>query len=167
MVAASEAIHADRPSAARAILWGGLIAGAIDITYACVFSYLRRGVPPGRILQSVASGALGQVAFEGGTTTAAAGLLFHFLIALIWAAVYYLASRRFRVLARAPYVCGLVYGLLIFAAMNYAVIPLSRAPFGAPPPDSPAFSVGLLVHMLGIGLPIALATRRFSRGDLK
>ena len=51
MVAASEAIHADRPSAARAILWGGLIAGPIDITYACVFSYLRRGVPPGRMLQ--------------------------------------------------------------------------------------------------------------------
>jgi uncharacterized membrane protein YagU involved in acid resistance len=163
MVAASEALSADRPSAARAILWGGLIAGAIDITYACVFSYLRRAVPPGQILQSVASGALGKSAFDGGTTTAALGLLFHFLIALIWATVYYLASRKLRVLARVPYVCGVVYGLLIFAVMNYAVIPLSAAPFGAPPPSSPAFSVGLLVHMLGIGLPIALATRRFSK----
>ncbi|HVF68082.1 MAG TPA: hypothetical protein VM914_10480 [Pyrinomonadaceae bacterium] len=167
MVAASEAFPADRPSAASAILWGGLIAGAIDITYACVFSYARRGVPPGRILQSVASGALGDAAFQGGTTAAALGLLLHFIIALIWAAVYYLASRKLRVLASAPYVCGIVYGLLIFAAMNYVVIPLSAAPFGAPPPSSPAFGTGLLVHMLGIGLPIALATRRFSRGDLK
>lgn len=167
MAAASGAIPADRQSAARAILWGGLIAGAIDITYACVFSYLRRGVPPGRILQSVASGALGASAFDGGGPAAALGLALHFLIALIWAAIYYLASRVLGVLARVPYVCGVVYGLLIFAAMNYAVIPLSRAPFGAPPPDSPAFSVGILVHMLGIGLPIALATRRFSRGDLK
>lgn len=167
MVAASEARSTDRPSAARAILWGGLIAGAIDITYACVFSYLRRGVPPDQILKSVASGALGREAFNGGASTAALGLAFHFLIALIWAAVYYLASRKLPVLARAPYVCGALYGLLIFAAMNYAVIPLSRAPFGAPPPDSPSFSVGILVHVLGIGLPIALATRRFSRGDLK
>ncbi|HEV7889675.1 MAG TPA: hypothetical protein VGP08_03500 [Pyrinomonadaceae bacterium] len=163
MAAASETLSTDRPSAARAILWGGLIAGAIDITYACVFSYLRRGVPPGQILQSVASGALGKAAFDGGTPTAALGLLFHFLIALIWAAIYYLASRKLRVLARVPYVCGVVYGLLIFAVMNYVVIPLSAAPFGAPPPPSPAFSVGLLVHMLGIGLPIALATRRFSK----
>ena len=163
MVAASEAIPAERSSAARAILWGGLIAGAIDITYACVFSYLRRGVPPGQILKSVASGALGRAAFDGGTPTAALGLLFHFLIALIWAAIYYLASRKLRVLARVPYVCGVVYGLLIFAVMNYVVIPLSAAPFGAPPPSSPAFSVGILVHMLGIGLPIALATQRFSK----
>lgn len=163
MVAASEPLPAEWTRAARAILTGGLIAGAIDITYACVFSYLRRGIPPARILKSVASGALGPAAFEGGTTAAALGLGLHFLIALIWAAVYYLASRKLTVLARAPYVCGVVYGLLIFALMNYAVIPLSRAPFGAPPPDSPAFSTGLLVHVLGIGLPIALAARRHSK----
>jgi uncharacterized membrane protein YagU involved in acid resistance len=163
MVAASDSLPADGSRAARAILTGGLIAGAIDITYACVFSYLRRGVPPGRILQSVASGALGQAAFDGGATTAALGLLFHFLIALIWAAVYYALSRRLRVLARVPYVCGVVYGVVIFAVMNYAVIPLSAAPFGAPPPSSPAFNFGILFHMLGIGLPIALATRRYSK----
>lgn len=163
MVTSSGSLPAGGSRAARAILTGGLIAGAIDITYACVFSYLRRGVPPARILQSVASGALGPAASEGGTATAALGLAFHFLIALTWAAVYYLASRRLRVLARAPYLCGVVYGLLIFALMNYAVIPLSRAPFGAPPPDSPAFSTGLLVHMLGIGLPVALAVRRHSK----
>jgi uncharacterized membrane protein YagU involved in acid resistance len=163
MVAASESLPAGGSRAARAILSGGLIAGAIDITYACVFSYLRRGTPPARILQSVASGALGPSAFDAGTPAAALGLLFHFLIALIWAAVYYLASRKLGVLARVPYVCGVVYGLLIFAVMNYAVIPLSRAPFGAPPPNSPAFNTGILVHMLGIGLPIALAVRRYSK----
>jgi uncharacterized membrane protein YagU involved in acid resistance len=163
MVAASESLPAGGSRAARAILTGGLIAGAIDITYACVFSYLRRGTPPARILQSVASGALGPSAFDGGTPAAALGLLLHFLIALTWAAVYYLASRKLSVLARVPYVCGVVYGLLIFAAMNYAVIPLSRAPFGAPPPNSPAFNTGILIHMLGIGLPIALAVRRYSK----
>ena len=38
------------------ILVGGLIAGALDITYACVFSYFRSGRKPITILQSVASG---------------------------------------------------------------------------------------------------------------
>jgi len=162
MAAASNSA-AETSRAARAIFTGGLIAGAIDITYACVFSYIRRAVPPARILQSVASGALGEAAFNGGMPTAALGLLLHFLIALIWATIYYFASRKVRVLARVPYVCGVVYGLVIFALMNYAVIPLSRAPFGAPAFSSPAFNFGLLVHMLGIGLPIALATRRYSK----
>src|SRR4051794_1405069 len=40
MAEASGAIFAERSSAARAILWGGLIAGACDITYAFVFYYL-------------------------------------------------------------------------------------------------------------------------------
>ena len=162
MVASQAALSRGGAGAARAILTGGLVAGAIDITYACVFSYLRRGTPPARILQSVASGALGPPAFQGGAATAALGLLFHFLIALAWAALYCASSRRLTALARRPYLCGVAYGLLIYAAMNYAVIPLSAAPFGAPPPWSAAFNTGIVVHMLGIGLPVALAARRYS-----
>jgi hypothetical protein len=82
--------------ATRAILIGGLIAGILDITYACVFSYFRRGVHPTAVLQSVAAGALGTKAREGGIKTALLGLFFHFLIALIVAAVYYFASRGLR-----------------------------------------------------------------------
>ncbi len=163
MVATSDALPDERPSAARAILWGGLIAGAIDITYAFVFYYLRSGTSPARILQSVASGVLGADSFNGGLTTAALGLLLHFLIALIWATVYYLASRKLTVRARVPHLCGVVYGLLIYAVMNYAVIPLSAAPFRGNTPATLTLVTGLLVHMLGIGLPIALATRRFSK----
>lgn len=48
----------------QAILWGGLIAGALDITAACITSSLR-GVTPVRVLQSVASGVLGAAAFKG------------------------------------------------------------------------------------------------------
>src|SRR6266581_9546475 len=73
-------------SPVRAILIGGLIAGALDITYACVFFGIRNHVSPIRIFQSVARGALGQTAFQGGLKTAALGLFFHFLIALIAAA---------------------------------------------------------------------------------
>ena len=42
-----------------ASLFGGLVAGALDITYACLYSYLKRGTSPWRILQSVASGVFG------------------------------------------------------------------------------------------------------------
>ena len=58
-----------RLSPFSAILIGGTIAGALDITYAIGFSAMH-GVPPMRILQSVASGLLGKPAFEGGVPIA-------------------------------------------------------------------------------------------------
>jgi hypothetical protein len=44
-----------RPRALAAILWGGAIAGAFDLTYATIF-YSFRGVKPIRVSQSIASG---------------------------------------------------------------------------------------------------------------
>ena len=49
------------------IVLGGLIGGAFDIAYAIIFSNLRSGVAPSRILQSVASGLLGSDAYTGGS----------------------------------------------------------------------------------------------------
>jgi hypothetical protein len=63
------------------VLLGGLVAGTFDITYACTFWYLKRGVLPKRVLQSVASGLLGDASFTGGGRTAALGLVLHFFIA--------------------------------------------------------------------------------------
>src|ERR1051325_4779382 len=147
MVATSEAIHAGKSGAARAILWGGLIAGACDITYAFVFYYLRSGLTPVQILQSVASGLLGASASKGGLPTAALGAFLHFFIALVWAAVYYLASRRLGVLVSVPYVCGVIFGLCVYAFMNYVVVPLSAAPFKGNTPSTATLVTGLLIHM--------------------
>ena len=141
-----------------AILLGGAIAGALDITYAIAFSAWR-GVPPVRLLQSVASGLLGAPAFEGGTQTALLGLALHFVIALLWAGLFYLASRALPALTRHPVVAGLFYGFLIYAAMNLLVLPLSAFPRKVSFPLV-VLVTGLLVHMFCIGLPIALAIRR-------
>lgn len=153
---------ADESRALRAILLGGLIAGTLDISYACIYSYIVRGTSPIRILQSVASGALGANAFTGGIKTAVLGLTFHFLIAFTAAAVYYFASRRLRFLITQAVICGVLYGIGIYLFMNFVVLPLSAIPFKM---SYPLISLvgGLLIHMLGIGLPIALIVRRYSR----
>lgn len=145
--------------ALSSIVLGGLVAGVFDITYAIVFSYLRRGVPPSRVLQSVASGLLGADAYDGGAPTAALGLALHFGIALTAAAVYVFASQYLPVLIRRPVLAGAVYGIGIYAFMNLVVIPLSRVP---PRTSFPMIVLvtGLLVHMFLIGVPIALAARR-------
>ena len=163
MVAASATLSQGRSGAFRAIFWGGLIAGTLDITYAIVFSLLRSGTSPVRVLQSVASGALGADSFNRGAASAALGLFFHFFIAFTAAAAYWAASRKLDLLVRAAVVCGVVYGAVIYAVMNYVVIPLSAVPPRAGPRPLLVLVTGLLVHMFFIGLPIALAARRYSR----
>ncbi|SRR5260370_2405814 len=146
-----------------AILIGGLIAGTLDITYACVFSYIRRGATPIAVLQSVASGALGAKAREGGIKTAALGLFFHFLIALIAATVYFIASRGLRFMVTQAVVCGILYGVCVYVFMNCVVLRLSAIHSTTWPWAYPKSVLigGLLIHMFGIGLPIALAVRRW------
>ena len=150
------------PNPVKPIFWGGLIAGTLDLTGACVASWLRAGVTPERVMQSVASGLLGQTSYEGGAKTAALGVVLHYLIATTWTIVFYLATRKLRFLLQQPVVWGLVYGVIVYAFMNFIVLPLSAFPQRTPPRLSGRI-IGLLIIMFCIGLPISLIVRRFSK----
>jgi len=161
MSAVSAEFQTERPRAYRAILWAGLVAGALDITAAIITNGFR-GIRPVSILQSVASGLFGADSYKGGFKTAALGLLFHFIIALTAAAVYYAASRQLKFLVRHPVVSGLLYGVAVYFFMNLVVLPLSAFPHKIT--FRPAMLVtGLIVHMLCVGLPISLLIRRYSK----
>ncbi len=147
-----------RPGPWTFVLAGGFVAGTLDIVYACLFWGLKRDVPAQQILQSVAAGLLGEASFEGGWATAALGLALHFLIALSMSAAYYLAAGRLPVLRERPFLCGAGYGLLLYAVMNYVVVPLSAAGPGSK--DPLWITLTIAVHALLIGIPIALAARR-------
>jgi hypothetical protein len=139
----------------QAILLGGLGAGALDFIGACVTN-ASRGVTPLRIAQSIASGLLGAKAFQGGYKTAALGVGLHFFIALVAAAVFCFASVRLRWLAERPYLSGVLYGVAVFWFMQLIVLPLSAIPFKQNF-SWPAVTTGLIVHVLCVGWPIALA----------
>lgn len=141
----------------RFALAGGVLAGALDITYAWLFWWLKAGVRASRIFQSVAAGLLGRASFSGGARTAALGLALHFFIAISMSLVYYLVATRWPLLWRRPVLCGAGYGLLLYAIMNYLVVPLSAAGPGSRDPLWIALSV--VVHVVLIGIPIALFTR--------
>jgi uncharacterized membrane protein YagU involved in acid resistance len=147
--------------ALSAIFWGGLIAGTLDLTYACVWSWFK-GVGPVQILQSVASGLLGAASYDGGAATAALGVAAHYFILFVAAALFYAASRKFDVLTRRAVICGLLYGGVIYVVMTQVILPLSAFPHEQ---QFPLASVvrNLAVHMVFVGLPIALMARRFSR----
>jgi uncharacterized membrane protein YagU involved in acid resistance len=144
----------------KAILVGGLVAGALDITYAFVLWWLRAQVTPVQILQSVAAGWLGKASYEGGTKTAVLGALTHFFNALVIAAIFVGASRVWPILARRATLFGPLYGIGVYLVMNSVVIPLSNFPRRGGSPAPVVWITGVLAHMFLIGLPIALAARR-------
>ena len=145
-------------------LLGGLVAGTLDITYACIFNYLRRGTRPATVFQSVASGVFGRDAFTGGAKMVVLGGVFHFLIAITAAVIYYLASRRLRFLITQSVLCGIIYGVCVYLVMNFVVLPMSAIPFKMSYAWMPLIT-GLLIHMFGIGLPISLAVRWGSKSS--
>jgi len=149
------------PKFFRAVVWGGLVAGALDMLEPIVFWHFYRGTPPIRIPQSIAAGLLGrQAAIDGGWKTAALGLALHFFIATSAALVYVMVSRRKEALIQHPVKYGLIYGLGVFAFMNFVVVPVSQG--GAPTLVTPVLINNVLAHLFLIGLPIALLTRRYA-----
>ena len=104
---------------------GGGVGGLLDIVYAIVVWGFILGGDPVKILQSIASGLLGKSAYDGGAGTALLGLVLHFCIAFLMALTYVLVSRRFAVLTARPMLMGFLYGFVLFATMNFAIVPLS------------------------------------------
>jgi|SRR5580692_917504 hypothetical protein len=142
-------------SALLAIAVGGGIAGALDLTQACVlFGW--------DIPLAIAGGLLGPAAFRGGVGTYVLGVLLHFFIACSAAAVYYGASRRLSFLKEHPLVCGLFFGAAVEEVMRLIVLPLS-ALHAKGPYKLHDLILGLLVHMVVVGLPISFSVRRFAK----
>ena len=137
----------------RALTYGTIIVGSLDLLDALVFFGLR-GVQPIRIFQSIASGLMGRAAFSGGMATAALGVALHYFIAFGIVTVFLIARSRLPALGRAPILWGLAYGIAVYVVMNYIVVPLSAAATGRF--SWPVFLNGILIHMLGVGLPASL-----------
>jgi len=141
------------------VVLAGTICGVLDLISATAL-FVSKGGTFGRLLQFIASGALGESSFRGGKKTAALGFLVHFVIAFTATAIYYAASRSFPLLIAQPVLCGILYGALIHLFMTFVTIPLSRAPkrkFSAS-----SFLSQLAVHMFVVGLSISLTIARFS-----
>lgn len=148
-----------KSNALLAIGVGGLVAGTLDLLQACLlFGW--------KIPLAIAGGLLGRQAFQGGPGTYALGVVLHFFIACSAAAIYYGASRKLRFMIEHPLVCGLFFGAAVEEVMNLVVLPLSalrsRGPY-----HLQDLILGLVVHMVVIGLPISFSVWRFREMDVR
>jgi hypothetical protein len=143
-----------RSAITAAILFGGLIAGTLDIAAASTMS----GKDPGFILQFIASGLIGKpAAFGGGTGTVVLGLLLQWAMSLVIAAIFVLAAVRLPALRRLWLQAGLAYGIGVFFVMEWVVVPLSAV--GRAPHFTPESFAKNLAAMMVFGLIIAGCAR--------
>jgi membrane associated rhomboid family serine protease len=148
----------------RTIIWATLVAGTLDIVFAGTMSLIR-GSEPATMLRSVASGPF-PGASEWGAAGSALGLLTHFSLMAVMAAVFVLGARQRPALIEKPILWGVLYGLITYVVMNLIVLPLR---FGAPlPPPAHAIAAQLFAHIVLVGIPIALiAARRLNPSPVR
>lgn len=143
----------------KTIMPAGFVAGTLDILAAiAVYAGILGVTSAARILQLIASGVFGKSSFDGGIKTAAAGLIFHYVIACAWTAAFVFMFPRAAFLRNHKIIACLLYGALVWLLMNLVVLPLGNAPQAAFKWDS--VLIGVVILMFCISLPISLVTHR-------
>jgi uncharacterized membrane protein SirB2 len=142
-----------RTKVLTAIVAGGLTAATCDFIAAMLIYHL----PALTVGRAVARGWFGKAAMEGGDDVAAIGIVSHYAILLIAAAIFVITSLRFPILRRMAWITGPLFGICIYVVMHLVIVPLSAA--GSSNPHGIQFVEEFLGHMLVIGLPIAIWAR--------
>ncbi len=140
----------------RTVIRTGLIAGTLDILAAVMILGKMNFTST---LKFIASGMFGSDAFTGGTEMVVAGLLFHYFTALSFTTAWFMIYPFLPAFFKNVVLTGILIGISTWGIMNLAVIPLSRVSAGKTSLYSALLNVGILT--VCIGLPIALATKRF------
>jgi hypothetical protein len=140
----------------KTIAWATLVAGTLDLLSAFLWSALQGGTPI-KVLNAVASGPFGRQ--FSGVTGAGVGLIVHFALMAVMAAVIVIAMTRWALLRRRAWIIGLAYGLAIYGVMYWIVLPM-RWPTLFPQTDPLEITKALVSHLLCVGLPLALIAAR-------
>lgn len=136
------------------ILTATAIAGTLDIA-AAIGLTLYYGSNVDAMLRYVASGPI-PAARAWAVVGAGLGLAVHFALMALMAAIFVVAADRFPALKRQALLYGVLYGVVTWAVMNLAVVPLR---FGTTP-STTGLATQLFCHIVLVGIPIAFAARR-------
>lgn len=140
-------------SAVAAIFWGAVVSGTLDAIDGSTYFYVVRHANPLEVLQFIASGWFGEKAFTMGLLGSLIGMVSHYGIAIVLAAIYVLTAMALPYLKRHWIALGLTYGAAVFLTMNFVVLPQTNVvDWGV----TAIYIVhGLISHAILVGLPIA------------
>ncbi len=98
----------------------------------------------------------------GGARTALLGVGLHFFIAVVAGFVLAIAMTRIAALRLSVLITGAGFGIAVYFFMQKIVLPLSQVSMRQP--DATGMAVGLAIHVLIFGVPMALVARRLLPG---
>ena len=138
------------------VLKAGLIVGTLDILAAFLYYFIKSGNNPLRILKFIAGGVFGEKAFTGNNTMYWIGLLLHYLIAFCFTLLFLFVFSKLQFLKNNLLLRGIIYGILVWAIMNFLVVPLSQLPARSFEPLN-SF-INLVILIVCIGIPLSYIT---------
>ncbi|MFS2188530.1 hypothetical protein ACCC92_17760 [Mucilaginibacter sp. Mucisp84] len=140
------------------ILFAGFITGTLDGLAAMILNYK---INPSVIFKFIASGAFGPAAFAGGAEIIVAGVVFHYVIAFIFSAAFFLLYPFFSNGLRNKYFVAVIYGIAAWIIMNLGVVPLSKITM-KPGYHIPVSTIltGMLTLIICVGLPVVFIADR-------
>ena len=149
-------------------LTAGLIAGALDITAACIHAFIKNDTAPMQVLRGVASGAFDPKTFSSPTLLALCGLLIHFFIAISFTFFFFFLAKLIPSLVKYPIPIGILYGVFVWATMRFIILPyisrLNLKPIeGAEAIKNAAIAAGIIV--ICVGIPVVLLARKYIKSS--
>ncbi|HEX7903923.1 MAG TPA: hypothetical protein VF487_08600 [Chitinophagaceae bacterium] len=150
-----------KKSILSAILIAGLIVGSADILMAFLHAYAKNGATPDKVLRYVASGVFGKKAFVADNTYIVfLGLLFHYVVAFIFTTIFFFIYPNIKWLSINRILTGILYGILMWSAMSFIVLPLSNTP--APKKfDVKNALIAVTILIIAIGIPLSYMAHKF------
>ncbi len=152
-------VYAKKPNIIAPILLTWLMAGTFDGIAAVLWvAYYSHSITLD-VFKLIASGVFGEAALTGGTNMIIYGILFHYLIALLFTITWFLSYPLFNSLLRYKIIIAIFYGIATWTIMQFIVQPLSKA---APSPLQLKSAVtGAVILVFTIGLPITLMAHAY------
>jgi len=146
-------------------LRGLVLATAVTGTLLLLASFagaIWSGGSPAAMLTNIASGIIGDAAWRDPLIGPVLGLLVHFIVIGALADLYIVASIRISALNRHWRVSGALFGLVAWMVRSTLAAPRDWPPavFGLTAREAVA---QILLHVLLLGLPVALLTRWAAR----
>jgi hypothetical protein len=133
-------------------LVAGLVAGTLDITAACLQFYIKTGRGPLPVLKYIASGVFGKDAYTNNSIMPIMGLLFHFIIAISFAIIFFWLASRVPVLLNYKVLTAIGYGIFMWSVTQFIVIPLSRINPAPVKPLNALIAISILIICISIPL---------------
>jgi len=139
------------------IIKAWLIVGTLDITAASIQFYIKTGRGPVPIFKYIA-GAVFPEASKGGTEMIIAGLVFHYIIALLVTVFFFLVFSKIAIPLVNRFFIGVIYGAFVWFVTTRVVVPLSL--IGVRPSNPTNEIIAASILMVCIGIPLALMVPR-------